>query len=481
MSKNTKELLSNFNISEFHARSDDMRWDRYKDEAAPGVVYHGINIPGSSISASNWFIWREITYHGVSYLEHPTDGDKFGYRWDIRTTYFAAIPAIIPTYNPSNDSFGRLRVSSIHNIFESQHANSEQDEFWDTSLRGGGTKTYTKAKAQVELGVGTSIGDRVIRQTFNRFHYAAGQSLLIRLTGIIGSGKAGVNSCLGYYDNNNGLIFRVSDGVFQVGVRSSTTGSVVEEWVNQANFNGDPLDGTGQSGLVIDLDTTHIFEINFQWLGVGSVHFIIVVNGSPIVLHSFHHANTYTEVYMSTPHLPLRYEIMNTAATVSGTELFQLCSQIGNEGESITGDLLNTVHNGTNVIQVNAITYKPIISMRHKSGSGIVTQLEEIQSLLRTQDDVHLLLIVDAQLIGDSWTDYSQFIERDVSATAYTGGTEIASIFVGRQSRISESILRSKFRLGEYIDGTPQTYTIVGKSFITNADIGVSFGFRELF
>jgi len=381
----------------------------------------------------------------------------------------------------SHDSFGRLRVSDISNIFESTHSNSEQAEFWDMKTVGGATVTHHSQHSEMQLNVGTASGDHALRQTLNYFHYAAGQSMMIRLTGVLGSGKTNLDSCCGYYDDNNGLVFRVSDGVFQVGIRSDISGSVVETWVNQDNFNIDKMDGTGESGIILDLDKTQIFQIEYQWLGVGSVTMSVHINGNQYYLHRFDNANISDKVYMRTPHLPVRYEIMNTGVTASASTVSQICTQVANEGKSIVGDLINVVDNGVDTKAISSSSFKPVLSYRHKQGSLILTELISITNMVTTTDDVLIEVYIDATLTGASWTNHSQFIESDTSATAISGGRRVASFYVSKEASSPSGSFDSKFRLGQYIDGTPQHVTICAKSFVNSAAMVSAFTFKELF
>lgn len=382
----------------------------------------------------------------------------------------------------NTDAFGRLRVSGINNVFESTHVNSEQTEFWDHLLVGGASKTYVQGKARIELACGTASGDRAMRQTLNRFHYAAGESLLVRLTGVLGSGKVNVSQCCGYYDDDNGLIFIVRDTVFNVMIRSNVSGSVVENIVPQSQFNGDKLDGTGVSGITLDLDKTHIFEINFQWLGVGRVSFYLHINGEQIRLHTFFNANLQDTVYMRTPHLPVRYEIKNTGVAASPTTSHQICTQIANEGKSVVGDLVNSVDNGTTSRSLNSSTFEQLISFRAKLTADILIQLENVNVLVTTSDDLLIEVRVDQTLTGASWVSDSDFIEKDVSATAVTDdGRRVTSFYISKAGKQGEDAFKDKFRLGEFTDGTKQTVTVSAKSVATNASAMCSVSFKEFF
>jgi hypothetical protein len=71
--------------------------------------------------------------------------------------------------------------------------------------------------------------------------------------------------------------------------------------VEQSAWNGDKLDGTGASGLTLDLTKPQILWMDFEWLGVGNVRCGFIINGQYIVCHTYQTANVYgTSVYMTT-------------------------------------------------------------------------------------------------------------------------------------------------------------------------------------
>lgn len=305
--------------------------------------------------------------------------------------------------------------------------------------------------------------------------------MITRLTGILGAGKANLDVCLGRYDDKNGTIFRVSDGVFEVGIRTYFTGTAVDTWVSQANFNIDKVDGTGQSGITLDLDKSQIFQVDLQWLGVGRVVFSVHIAGKQIRLHEFLHANIGVGVYMSTPHLPIRYEIINTGVTGSSSQLRQICTQVANEGKHVGADLLVAIDNDTNLKSMVSNSFRPVLSYRHKSGVDILTELNEVSAIVTTADDVLIHIYIDAILTGASWVDDSQFLQKDVSATAISGGRKIASFYINKDGHSGNNVFNSKERLGKYIDGTPQTVTVAAKTLVNNASMVANISIKEFF
>ena len=117
-------------------------------------------------------------------------------------------------------------------------------------------------------------------------------------------------------------------------MRTYISGSVdnTTRRVEQSSWNGDKLDGSGPSGLTLDLTKPQILWMDFEWLGVGNVRCGFIINGLYIVCHTYQTANVYgTSVYMTTATLPVRYEITNTGTTASSSSLKQICSSVVSE------------------------------------------------------------------------------------------------------------------------------------------------------
>ena len=133
------------------------------------------------------------------------------------------------------------------------------------------------------------------------------------------------------------------------------------------------------------------------------------------------------------------------------------------------------------IISISSGNFDPIMSMRHKPGVDILTQLTEVSILLSTNDDVLIYILVDAILVNDDFQPYSQFIEKDITANGFSGGRKIGVMQISKDSKTESAVLKSKFRLGQKIDGTPQRITLVGKSFSSPASLSPVISFKEFF
>lgn len=104
-------------------------------------------------------------------------------------------------------------------------------------------------------------------------------------------------------------------------VASSTTSQTgvanVDDWIHQADFNIDTLDGNGPSGVTLDTTKLNVYQINFRWLGAGELRFAVEnpINGDMIFFHHEHYSNRNTDVHIDNPSLKIGY----VAASLGGT------------------------------------------------------------------------------------------------------------------------------------------------------------------
>lgn len=387
------------------------------------------------------------------------------------------------------DAFNRVRTSHPHTLFDNKFIYGPNSLVWDEQTSGTASSTWDGSKAQILMEVGTDPGDLIIRQTKEYFNYEPGKSQLIIFTGVLGSAKAGVRSRYGYFDDNNGLYFEVNENGPCVVRRSYTSGSPVDELVYQEDWNLDRLDGRGPSSIIADFSKTQIFIVNFQWLGVGSVTFALNINEEIIPIHRMNHANRLTEVYMSTPCLPIRLELENVAETESSSELSQICCSVISEGGSapvyipfgaITDNPAGELtHRAVN----NDGSYYPIISLRLKSSYvRSVIKLLDYWVIADTNDAAFIFIIINPSLTGASWVSAgaSSRAEYDVSATALTGGTVLTNIGFSNQIRGVSSPIGEVIRLASNIAGDSDVLTIAGKSEAGAANLYAGINWGEL-
>jgi len=336
---------------------------------------------------------------------------------------------ITPT---SLDAFGRLRVSNPFTLFDSQNRYQKDAQFSE-SLTGSATATYVSNESSVDMAVTTASGDKAIRQSYRVFPYQPGKSLEVLATFVMNAGKTNLRQRVGYFNADNGVFFQVSGTTKSFVLRTSTSGSPSDaRTVDQADWNGDKLDGSGPSGITLDTTKAQILFMDFEWLGVGSVRCGFVINGQFIVCHTFNNANDLDKVYMTTAILPVRYEIENTGATASSSTLTQICSTVISEGgyQEINA---NQFARRTTKLTGFSTTFVPVVSIKLASDSlGAVVLPQAIQVYPTVTQDYEVALFKNATLTGASYntTDFAH-VDYDVTATAMTGGTMVLQNYIG--------------------------------------------------
>ena len=270
--------------------------------------------------------------------------------------------------SPAVDSFGRWRISNPITTFESYFHHSVDTIKWESIISGTGSVTHIPNSSTARLSTGSgNSGAYIYRQSRRYHHYEPGKSLLIVLTFVLENAKQNVRKRIGYFDSNNGIFLQQTSEDLRLVRRTGVTGSADDsDFVTQNNWNLDPLNGSGKSGINLSVNKSQILIIDLQWLGVGRVRCGFSFNGNIVYCHEFINANRLTTVYMSTGNLPTRLKIENTGAASGETTLDQICSTVVSEGGYL--DVLGT-HFSANrqVSEVAVTTRRAVLSIRPKA------------------------------------------------------------------------------------------------------------------
>jgi len=345
------------------------------------------------------------------------------------------------------DAFGRLRVSNPLTLFDSSHRYADNN-LWASSITGTAAATFSADEGLVNLTVGSASGDQIIRETIKVFSYQPGKSLLVMNTFVFGTAKAGLRQRVGYYGAANGIYFERDGTTNYMVERSSVTGAVVNTRVAQANWNQDPLDGTGPSGLTLDSSKAQILYMDVEWLGLGTVRTGFIINGVFVPCHNFDHANLVTTTYITTASLPLRYEMTNTGATSGASTLKQVCSTVISEGGyELRGAQLtagNTITSPT--VLTTAGTFYPVVSIRLKTTRLDAIVILTAISILGITNNANYKweVVASGTTTGGTWVSAgtNSAVEYNITGTAFssTGGRILATGFFQGSNQGSNSV-----------------------------------------
>ncbi len=296
------------------------------------------------------------------------------------------------------DLFGNIKVSNPYTLLDIAHVYDKNTLFMDEYIKGSASSTFDATNASVLMEVSAN-NDVVIRQSRLYTAYQPGKSLCIRMTGVINAKASGGNgtnttSRLGYFDENNGLFFQYSGGIYYVVERKNGS----DNRIAQSNWNIDSLNGSGPSGITIDFTKNIIFYIELAYLGVGIVKYGFVFSGTLYVCHINYHT-TITYPYIVTQNLPMRWKLLSTSTTSNTGQLICTCGSVQSEGgyslignpfgmgmstTSFSVDNADTGQNYVMSIKLKASNRKTVklvsLSLICTSGSSAIYDLYRIKS-----------------------------------------------------------------------------------------------------
>lgn len=422
---------------------------------------------------------NELTYDGEAWHQSASGGVPF-----VNWSYQEGV----------KDAFGRLRVSNPETIFDSKQLYDSQPLFWDDIEESGAstTSSHSTATASTTIGVAATTAGKRVRQTFRRFNYQPGKSQLSFITFVLddsGSGSGLIRN-VGLFDDDNGIyISNVADDYYII-LRRSISGSPSDVPVPQISWNIDRFVGSGPSGITLDFTKAQILVIDYEWLGVGRVRVGFVVGGNIYYAHEFNTANLGTGVYMSTPNLPIRYEIENQGAGAAAT-LETICSTVISEGgQQEIGAARYSSTNNTQVTCAVVGTIYLVKGIRLKSTalSATVKILTAAIQLQSASDDVEWRLIFDPTYsAGPTWgAETNSAVDTCTGAGetvtggyAFSGGYAATGAANSAHDSLTQQV-ENALLLGSDIAGTAQTIALCCISLTnTNAIVEGSMTWRE--
>ena len=340
-------------------------------------------------------------------------------------------------YEPSGtDAFGRLQVAAPQTLLDSQNVYKENTKFY-TVTNGTASTSFDANASLVNMNVNSASGDEVIKETKRVFPYQPGKALEILTTFCMEPAKTNLRQRVGYFGANNGVFLEQDDDTLYLVIRSKSSGSVVENRIAQSSWNVDKLDGTGNSGITLDVTKSQILFIDIEWLGVGSVRCGFVIDGAFVFVHKFHHANTSNVsngTYMTTACLPIRYEITNTGATSGASTLKQICTSVISSGGYVPRGLNHVAGRGLAYYTfASAGTFYNLVSIKLDPDylDDIIIPTE-ITVLTDSNLNINFKLVVGATFASPlTFTNTTDSVLQSISDQAVTDqGTVLNSRFV---------------------------------------------------
>ena len=388
------------------------------------------------------------------------------------------------------DAFGRLRVSNPVTLFDSQNRYIDSGQFSNVTATGGNV-VYVANESSFNLNVSTANGSSAVQQAKFVQPYQPGKSMLVMESFCFSALIANCRQRVGYFTTENGIYFEADGTTLYLVIRSSASGSIVEERIAQSAWNGDRLNGVpganNPSGITLNPALTNIFWTDIEWLGVGNVRAGFIINGQFILCHTFQHANQSgnTKVYMTTATLNPRYEITNTGTTASNSTLKQICSTVISEGGYTPATTQNYVSSGlvpTRISVSNAYVALASIRLNPAYPDAVVIPAQLDLLLTDVRYGQYQIVLNASNVAGLTYANIAgSVVQSNTSAVQIGDGTVLfGGVTSSRDTLAVTEDVKARLQLSRQANGTPDILTLCVGYTATNADVLWRLGWEEV-
>ncbi len=208
--------------------------------------------------------------------------------------------------------------------------------------------------------------------------------------------------------------------------------SATETVVAQSSWSEDVVDGTGTSGVTLDPTKGNVYQIQYQWLGFGSIEYSVENSstGELILVHRIEYANANTIPSVDNPTIPLSASVKNTSNTSD------MVLKIGSMGGFVEGrDTLPGLPHALSVESTSiGVTEVPIMTIHShdiyqstinrvkvKMTTGSVSADGSKNSIIRVRKNA----VITGPVSFSALDSNTSTIHRDTTATGVSGGTVV--------------------------------------------------------
>jgi hypothetical protein len=382
-------------------------------------------------------------------------------------------PLIADPSRQYSTQYKHSRVALPFSLFDGTNKYGFDSIIYGSSSNGSGAITAVTSQSAIRLSTTATNGDRARIRSNMYYRYQTGKQQNVKISGYLSAFAANQIKRWGNFDDSNGLFFAASGSNFGVYRRTSAIGSsLVENFVSQSSFNFDKFDGTGPSGITLDVTKNNLYEIRYQWLGVGNIE--VYINNS--LGHVVTNIGTAKGPYMQTAVLPIAAEIENTGAA-SAQEFVFICASVEAEGGQEPPKYTFSAYNSTDVSVTT--TERPVLAIRPGTlFRGIENRVVGLPKRLFVSTEGNRagfkIILNPTTLTGGSWVSASSNVsafEYNETATAFTGGEVLYRGFLPNTNDSREISLDQWFDFN--------TRTLLLNAFATGVETMLITGINE--
>lgn len=428
----------------------------------------------------------------------------FNNNQEIKNDEGNPIPVVGTTTNPwgrqviqvdddsvQHTSRNRRKVSTYEVTDFATFPFTKNENDFDELITGTASSTHKPYLGMVELSVGSSVGDQLVRQTRRVQRYLPGRANEASFAVILDGVAAGIRTRVGVFDDTNGAYFEHDGTDYYCVIRRNTAGGVVEERIARANWSNDTLDGTGPSGITIDYSKIQVMVIEYEWYGAGQVEWKFVIDNNAYSVHKANHANAIDYTWAAYGSFPIRYELTNVTGATGTHTMNQGSHSFLTEGTTtLLGRQLSISSPVTGYSLAAAGTFYPVVAIRLKStalNSVVIPDEYALGTLDKT--DIFVKVIERASSVtGGTWISAGPDspIEYNLTATSWTNGNIASTAFISEKQMGAKIYFpeRAITQIGRSttttIGDTSEIFLLAASATDVNKDAWVSLGWIEV-
>lgn len=389
------------------------------------------------------------------------------------------------------NNLGYQKIANTIEQFSVKPAYDNNNVFWVTTDNVNGTIGYDADQSARTMTITGGETAKLCTQTKQSFVYLSGN--VHRFTsGVHCDLQVGAYIEFGIGDVNNGAFIQIERTAtkheLRVIRRSKATGVVTEEVINQADFNLDKLDGTGDSGINIDLTKIQMWHIEFSWYGAGGIVFGAEIDRRRVFFHWFSAGNRLSYPIFGDPDLPIRHCIVNKQATAGNSTLYLHGIFLGVDGSFDQRKGFNRAYvRPLRNVSVNTnyalASIRPATTYKGKINRAYA-RLEDF-FVFGTADGTYELQFLTNLTAGASWQSVdvnNSMMQFEQSATAFTDGVILYGGAISSQNASDKKeVLTSKDPLTAFSDGSGTSNLTIVFRCTSAGNIGCGFNWSEYY
>ena len=257
------------------------------------------------------------------------------------------------------------------------------------------------------------------------------------------------------------------------------------DFIPQTSWNVDKMDGTGVSGMTLDQQKGNVYQIAFQYLGFGNIHFFIEnsENGDFQEVHQIKYTNNNIIPSVGNPTFRITWSSINSTNSTDITVNGASCAAF------VQGNIVHTETGRAreNSKSVGISSFLNILTIRNRTVFGTNVNLSEVIPQLVTAyaDTVKGAIIeickgtFDSPITLGGTPDFqyedenNSVVEYDVDGTSVTGGKLVHSFIAGQAGEVDLTKFDELLLSGE-------TLTIAARAISgSSADVTVTLNWDE--